>query len=192
MGPERLARPSPRAMFGSLRVKLAVTTLVLLALGAFGTAWYVRSRLATPYEQSVQAQLQSVGRTLAIDLDERQLRRPQVLQARLDRVRRANPDLLSVRVYRRSGIGRTLVAASTAPGTADSTMAQRRQARRTALSGYGLSPLERRRRGAPQRNRSPRVAQLTLPVRGALGGPIGDVELRLDRTPTDTALAGDV
>ncbi|MEA2420492.1 MAG: hypothetical protein QOE60_2698, partial [Thermoleophilaceae bacterium] len=35
-------------MFGSLRVKLAVTTLVLLALGAFGAAWYVRSRLAEP------------------------------------------------------------------------------------------------------------------------------------------------
>jgi hypothetical protein len=41
-------------MFGSLRVKLAVATLVLLALGAFGAAWYVRSRLARPYQQSLQ------------------------------------------------------------------------------------------------------------------------------------------
>src|SRR5215208_357032 len=192
MGPEPLARPSPRAMFGSLRVKLAVTTLVLLALGAFGTAWYVRSRLATPYEQSVQTQLESVGRTLALDLNQRQLQRPAELQARLNRVRRANPDLLSVHVYRRDGTGRSLVSASIASRTADSTMTERRQARRTALSGYGLSPLERRRRGAPLRNRSPRVAALMVPVRGSLGGPIGDVELRLDRTPTDSALAGDV
>ena len=179
-------------MFGSLRVKLALTTLVLLALGAFGTAWYVRGRLATPYEESVQAQLESVGRTLALDLNERQLQRPAELQARLNRVRRANPDLLSVHVYRRDGTGRTLVAASIASRTADSTMTERRQARRTALSGYGLSPLERRRRGAPLRNRSPRVAELMLPIPGALGGPVGDVELQLDRTSTDTALASDV
>src|SRR3954447_15726714 len=99
MGAEPLARPSPRAMFGSLRVKLAVTTLVLLAVGAFGAAWHVRSRLATPYEESVQDQLQSVGRTLAPAPDERQLRHPGALQQRLERVRRANPDLLAVSVY---------------------------------------------------------------------------------------------
>jgi diguanylate cyclase (GGDEF)-like protein len=179
-------------MFGSLRVKLAVTTLVLLAVGALGAAWYVRSRLATPYEESVQTQLQSVGRTLALELDERQLRRPAQLQQRLASIRQANPDLLSVRVYRREGTRRTLVAASRAPGTADATMAQRRQARRTALSGYGLSPLERERRGAPLGNRSPRAAELWVPVRGALGGTIGDVLVRLDRTRTDTALASDV
>src|SRR5215208_7000525 len=109
MGPEPLARPSPRAMFGSLRVKLAVTTLVLLALGAFGAAWYVRSRLVTPYEQAVQIQLQSVGRTLALELDERRLRHPAALQQRLERVRRATPDLLSVSVYARDG---DLVAAA--------------------------------------------------------------------------------
>ena len=179
-------------MFGSLRVKLAVTTLVLLAVGAFGAAWYLRSRLATPYEQSVQAQLQSVGRTLALDLNERQLRRPRELQLRLERIRQANPDLLSVSVYRREGTRRTLVAASHAPGAANATLAERRRVRRTALSGYGLSPLERERRAAPLRNHSRRAAQLWLPVRGALGGPIGDVQLQLDRTPTDTALASDV
>ena len=60
-------------MFGSLRVKLAVATLVLLALGAFGAAWYVRDRLARPYEQSLQAQLESAGRTLALHGDARSL-----------------------------------------------------------------------------------------------------------------------
>ena len=29
-------------------------------------------------------------------------------------------------------------------------------------------------------------------MRGELGGPIGDVVVRVDRTPTDTALASDV
>src|SRR4051794_24013657 len=134
MGAEPLARPSPRAMFGSLRVKLAVTTLVLLALGAFGAAWYVRSRLATPYEASVQAQLQSVGRTLALDLNGRELRDPVALQQRLERVRKANPDLVSVSVYSRDGL---LVAAAHPHVAAAATMAQRRRARKTALSGYG-------------------------------------------------------
>ena len=169
-------------MFGSLRVKLALTTLVLLALGAFAAAWYVRSRLATPYEESVQAQLQSVGRTLALDLDGRQLRHPFVLQQRLERVRKANPDLLSVSVYGRDGV---LVAAAHPQAAAAATLAQRRQARKTALSGYGLSPLERERRATPLRNRSPHTAELSTPIRGA----IGDVVLRLDRTRTDTALA---
>src|SRR5687768_13595087 len=137
MGPESLARPSPRAMFGSLRVKLAVATLVLLALGAFGAAWYVRERLARPYEQSLQAQLESVGRTLALDLDEAQLRQPRQLTLRLDRLREANPDLISVSVYRRDGTSRTLVASAHAPGAGTATMAQRRRARGTALSGYG-------------------------------------------------------
>src|SRR4051812_34894950 len=142
MGAEPLARPSPRAMFGSLRVKLAVTTLVLLAGGAFGAAWYVRSRLATPYEESVQAQLQSVGRTLALDLNGRQLRHPVALQRRLERVRRANPDLLAVSVYGRDGV---LVAAARPHAAAAATMAERRQARKTALSGYGLAPVQRAR-----------------------------------------------
>src|SRR5215217_6820185 len=131
MGPEPLARPSPRAMFGSLRVKLAITTLVLLALGAFGAAWYVRSRLAEPYEASVQAQLQSVGRTLALDLDADQLGHPIALRQRLARVRKANSDLLSVSVYRRDG---ELVAAARPHAAAAATMVQHRRARQTALS----------------------------------------------------------
>jgi diguanylate cyclase (GGDEF)-like protein len=179
-------------MFGSLRVKLAVATLVLVALGAFGAAWYVRDRLARPYEQSLRAQLEGVGRTLALDLDEAQLRNPRRLKPRLERLRRADPDLISVSVYRREGASRALVATARAPGASTATMAQRRQARRTALSGYGLSPLDRERRGAPLRNRAPRAAQLSVPVRGELGGPIGDVVVRLDRSPTDTALARDV
>lgn len=176
-------------MFGSLRVKLALTTLVLLALGALGAAWYVRSRLAAPYEASVQAQLQSVGRTLALDLDGRQLRHPVALQQRLEHVRRANPDLLSVSVYGRDG---ALVAAAHPQAAAAGTLAERRQARKTALSGYGLSPLQRSRRATPPRDRSPHTAALSTPIQGARGSPIGDVVLRLDRTPTDTALASDV
>ena len=122
-------------MFGSLRVKLAVATLVLLALGAFGAAWYVRTRLARPYEESLQAQLESVGRTLALDLDEAQLRQPRQLELRLERLRHANPNLIAVSVYRRDGTRRTLVASAHAPGVGTTTMAQRRHARGALLVG---------------------------------------------------------
>ncbi|MEA2418204.1 MAG: hypothetical protein QOE60_410, partial [Thermoleophilaceae bacterium] len=117
---------------------------------------------------------------------------PKELQQRLERLQRANPDLLSVTVYRRMSTGSTPVAAARAPGVASGTMAERSQARRTALSGYGLPLLERERRGASARNRSPRAAELSVPIQGVFGSPIGDVVVRLDRTPTDTALSSDV
>src|SRR4051794_4291277 len=107
MGSRAPARLSPRAMFGSLRVKLAVGTLALLVLGTFGAAWYARDRLADRYDELNRAQLQSVGRTLALDLDPVDLARPESLGARLRQVRLANPELLSVSVYRREGNIRT-------------------------------------------------------------------------------------
>jgi diguanylate cyclase (GGDEF)-like protein len=177
-------------MFGSLRVKLALATLVLLTLGALGAAWYVRGLLADPYERSVQAQLQGVAHTLAADLDRGDLEDPPALERRLQKLRRATPGLLSVGVYRREGAERTLVAAATAPGLGATL--PRRQARSLALRGYGRPPLERRRHGAPLRSQAPSTEELDVPVRGTLGAPLGEVRLRIDRTATDAALVGDV
>jgi diguanylate cyclase (GGDEF)-like protein len=82
------------------------------------------------------------------------------------------------------------VAAVSAPGVG--AKPARREARRLALSGYGRPPIERRRRGAPLLNQAPSTEALRLPVRGALGAPIGEVRVRIDRTATDAALVGDV
>src|SRR5215218_1436402 len=137
MGSDAPARPSPRAMFGSLRVKLAVGTLALLILGTFLAAWYARDRFANRYDQQVQGELQSIGRTLALDLSAADLEEPDALQARLARVRLANPELLSVKVFRRVGTSWIPIAASRDPGVPDVTMAERRRARGVALTGYG-------------------------------------------------------
>src|SRR5918997_1156151 len=190
MGPEGSTRPARGAMFGSLRVKLALATLALLTLGAFGAAWYMRGLLTDPYERSVQAELQGVARTLALDLDRFDLDQPRELEDRLERLRRSTPGLLSVSVYRRDGRESMLVAAASAPGVG--AKPPNREARRLALSGYGRPPLERRRRGAPLLNQAPSTEALTVPVRGALGAPIGEVRLRIDRTAVDAALVGDV
>src|ERR671916_1424654 len=190
MGPEGSTRPSRGATFGSLRVKLALATLVLLTLGAFCAAWYMRGLLTDPYERSVQAELQGLARSLAVDLNSADLHRPRELEERPERLRRAPPGLLSVSVFRRDGEGRMLVAAASAPGVG--AKPPNREARRLALSGYGRPPLERRRRGAPLLNQAPSTEALTVPVRGALGAPIGEVRLRIDRTAVDAALVGDV
>ena len=179
-------------MFGSLRVKLAVGTLALLILGTFAAAWYIRDRFADRYDRQVHAQLLSIGRTLALDLNHDDLGRPESLAARLDRVRRANPDLLSASVFRHVGSSWIPIASSSDPQVAAGTMAQRRRARQIGLTGYGLPPLERERRGEPLRNRAPRTAALTVPMHDRLGLQIGEVQLVLDRTAADAALAGDV
>src|SRR3954452_1666962 len=129
MGSDGPARPSPRAMFASLRVKLAVGTLALLLLGTFLAAWYVRDRFANRYDQQVHAQLQSIGRTLALDLGPADLAKPEPLQARLGRVRRANPELLSVKVFRHVGANWIPIAASSDPSVPGGRMDERRRAR---------------------------------------------------------------
>jgi diguanylate cyclase (GGDEF)-like protein len=179
-------------MFGSLRVKLAVGTLALLIVGTFAAAWYMRERFANRYDQQVHAQLQSIGRTLALDLEHDDLARPDSLTTRLDRLRRANPDLLSVSVFRHVGTSWIPIASSSDPQARDETMGQRRHARHVALTGYGLPLAQRERRGAPLRNRAPRTAALTVPMRDRLGVQIGEVQLVLDRTAADADLAGDV
>jgi diguanylate cyclase (GGDEF)-like protein len=179
-------------MFGSLRVKLAVGTLALLIAGTFGAAWYARARLAERYEQTVHSELKSIGRTLALDLDRNDLLEPTKLRARLARVRLANPQLLSVGVFRHVGASWIPIAVSQDPGAAGGTMAQRRRARHIALTGYGLPRPAREARGEPLRNRAPRTVSLTVPVHGGGGVPIGEVQLVLDRTAADSALARDV
>jgi diguanylate cyclase (GGDEF)-like protein len=179
-------------MFSSLRVKLAVGTLALLVLGTFAAAWYARDRLAERYDQLSSAQLESVGRTLALDLDPVDLARPAVLRERLRRVRLANPELLSLSVYRLEGSRRTLVASSHPAGTSAATLAERRRPRAVALTGYGRPLPERERRGVPIRNRGARTKSLTISLPGRFGVPIGELRLVLDRTASDTALARDV
>jgi diguanylate cyclase (GGDEF)-like protein len=180
-------------MFASLRVKLAVGTLALLILGTFLAAWYARDRFANRYDQQVRAQLQSIGRTLALDLSAADLTEPTTLQARLARVRLANPDLLSVKVFRRVGASWIPIAASTDARVPGGTMVERRRARHIALTGYGMPLAARERRGEPLGNRAPRTAALTVPMRDrGRGIPIGEVQLVLDRTAADAALARDV
>jgi len=179
-------------MFGSLRVKLAVGTLVLLVAAALVAIWYVNDRLSRPYSQTVDAQLQSIGRTLAVDLQPADLERPAHLHERLVRLRRANPDLLSVAVFRRDGGRHELVARSAARAVEEGSLTERRNARRIALTGYGRSPLERERRARPLQEQTTPTADLTVPVTGDDGIVFADLQLRLDRAPTDAALAGDL
>ena len=142
----------------------------------------------------MHAQLQSVGRTLALDLDERQLRRPSQLQQRLERVRQANPDLLVGERLppRRERAGPGRPRRSPRQRGRHAGPAPRRPARplsaATACRRSSASAAAR-----PLRNRAPRAARALGPgARATAAGPIGDVVLRLDRTRTDTALASDV
>ena len=137
MGMEAPARPSPRALFGSLRVKLAVGTLVLLLLGTFTAAWYMRDRFANRYDKQVHAQLQSIGNTLALDLSSADLEQPDALTARLGRVRLANPELITVGVSRHVGASWIPIAASRLrPST---TMSRRRRTRTSIASSTGTT-----------------------------------------------------
>jgi diguanylate cyclase (GGDEF)-like protein len=61
-----------------------------------------------------------------------------------------------------------------------------------ALTGYGLPAAERERRGEPLVNSAPRTEALTVPMLDKSGLPFGEVELVLDRTAADAALAKDV
>ena len=188
MGMEAPARPSPRATFGSLRVRLAVGTLVLLLLGTFAAAWYMRDRFAKRYDQQVHAQLQSIGKTLALDLSSADLGRPDSLEATLDRVRKGTPELIAVRVYRHVGASWIPIAASKDPVPDGG----RQRDRHVALTGYGLSQAERQRRGEPLVNRAPRTESLAVSMRDKSGVPFGEVQLVLDRSAADAALAKDV
>jgi diguanylate cyclase (GGDEF)-like protein len=179
-------------MFGSLRVKLAVATLVLLAAGAAGGIWYVQGRMANPYDELVNERMRAVGSTLAGDLGPAELERANALGRRLERLRRANPDFLQLAVFRRDGDGRRLVAAARSRDVEAGTLAQRRDARRRALSGYGLPSAERAQRARTAQDMAPAAAELTVPVPGAGGVPIAEVVLQLDRTSADAALARDV
>ena len=187
-----MAHPTLRAVFGSLRVKLAAATLAMLAAGALAGTLYVRDRLAEPYDETVQAGLESVGRTLATELDATQLERRSELHRRLIAVRKANPRLLALSVYRHEDGRRVLVASVLASSAPARPLSERGAARPGALGGYGLTPAEHRRRLQASAAGPAEVAELSVPIRARSGRPIGDLWLQLDRTRTQAALAGNV
>jgi diguanylate cyclase (GGDEF)-like protein len=176
-------------MFGSLRVKLAVGALFLLLAGTLAATWYIHNRLSRPYEQTVDAELRGIGRTLATDLEASDLDHPALLRERLVRLRRAHPELMSVEIYRRIAGRHELVARSAqiAPGRGPGS-----DARRIAITGYGHSPLERERRAAALRHRQVATDGRVFGVQGEDGILIADVHLSLSRAHAEAALARDV
>jgi diguanylate cyclase (GGDEF)-like protein len=85
---------------GSLRVKLALVILVVVALGSLASTYYMRDRLNDRYDESVQTELESVGHTLSAQLTTGDIVKPGELQGRLNRVRAANPQITGLTVFR--------------------------------------------------------------------------------------------
>jgi len=192
MATEGLARPPLRVMFASLRVKLAVATLLLLATGALVTAWFVWGRLSGLSDAREHDELSSVGRTLADGIDFRDLQHPAALQLRLQRIRQANAELTAILVYRRApGGGRRLVASTRRTVIGGWGLAERRDVRRRALGSYGLGPVERRDQARTLAG-VPRSAGLSVPIRGPDRAPIGSVWVALDWAGDDAALTRDI
>lgn len=160
-----------------LRTKLGAT--VLLAVAAFATFVVVQSRreLSSAYQKSGQRQVLAVARTFAEAADRGVPHRDEI-QARLDRLRQQNPELVKASVYV-IGDGRPVRLASTD-----------RAALRKPAEAHDVAPL---RTGTwhyeEERESGEHVGELTYPLRDGQGRPVAVVGLYFDLGPLDAALA---